>query len=613
MVLIGPATDELDTPNKGVRVRQRLHQARCRPMTSRAEVTSPLLGARRTLKWGVSAADDLLCGVRCPHPTTRTVNGDMSAQEHRTVSRRRSAATAAIVVASLLGAGGIAMAANASRHTADRARVDADAVEIIQLRSELRRVHLHETNSMMLQLFGVATADEVEAARDDRIDVRARATDRLLELQQGSGATAGEALFLYDLITKDGLDGVREADPGVLFDTGRAAARDGRPADEALPQESLALYDLMRTDAAPMQVLNDALDAAYTMEKPEVGELLTEYVSRSEPYILSDGGYLGPDPQAPLVDSYVYDPIADVASPAVQAVSDQLVASDLWTYDQWVRSWQESVPGAPPLTLDELAAQVDDVSGDIHTIVSDILADARADDESSQNSASRLAAIGFALAVLLGLIGLTFVVLAVHRRIRAMTHAVSRVSVDPLTGAGNRHQLELDTVGRVQDPAYTWHLLAAIDMDRFKLINDTWGHAVGDAVLVEVARRLDAIVTAWRAGASGHHGAVIRLGGDEFLLVLHAKSPMNETVIAGQLDEIRVSDLTVHDGQLVELAFSVGIVTAAGQSDLDDLMRAADLAAYEDKAVRRAQREEPLRNAASDEAVSDRSDSSSAT
>ena len=187
------------------------------------------------------------------------------------------------------------------------------AVEIIQLRSDLRRVHLHETNQVMLNVFGVTTDAEVEAARDDRIDVRARATDRLLELQQGSGTTAGEALFLYDLITQDGLDGVREADPGVLFDTGRAAARDGRPADEALTQESAALYDLMRTDAAPMQVLNDALDAAYTMDKPEVGELLTEYVSRSEPYILSDGGYLGPDPQAPLVDSYVYDPIADVA------------------------------------------------------------------------------------------------------------------------------------------------------------------------------------------------------------------------------------------------------------------------------------------------------------
>lgn len=613
MVLIGPTVDELDTPNEGVRDEQSRHQARYPSATSGGGMRHPRRDAARTLKWGVSDADDVSVRRTVLARLDRTGPDQMSEQEHRGTSRRQRVSTAAIVVASLLGSVGAAVAANTARHRGDRARADADAVEIIQLRSDLRRVHLHETNQMMLQLFGVATAAEVEAARDDRIDVRARATDRLLELQQGSGTTAGEALFLYDLIAQDGVDDVREADPGLLFDTGRAAARDGRPADEALSQELLALYDLMRTDAAPMQVLNDALDAAYTMERPEVGELLAEYVSRSEPYILSDGGYLGPDPQAPLVDSYVYDPIAALASPAVQAVSDRLVASDLWTYDQWIRSWQEAVPGAPPLTLDELATHVDAVGGDIQAIVAETLADARADHESTEDSASRLTAICVALAVLFGLVGLTFVVLAVHRRIRAMTRAVSRVSVDPLTGAGNRHQLELDTVGRVQDPAYTWHLLAAIDMDRFKLINDTWGHAVGDAALIEVARRLEAIVAAWRGGASGHHGAVIRLGGDEFLLVLHAKSPMNETLIAGQLDEIRTSDLAVDDGHLVALAFSVGIVTATGQSDLDDLMRAADLAAYEDKATRRSQREEAPRSAAPDTVHHDRSGSSSAT
>ncbi|MCX6521388.1 MAG: GGDEF domain-containing protein [Actinobacteria bacterium] len=538
----------------------------------------------------------------------------MSAQERRaTTSRRRSAATAAIVTTSLLGAGGAAMAANSSRHDADRARTDAQAVEVIELRSELRRVHLHETNEVMLQAFGVATAEEVEAARDERVATRARAADRLLELQQGSGSTAGEALFLYDLISQDGLDGVRAADPGVLFDTGRAAARDGRPPDEALTQESLALHDLMRTDAAPLQILNDAIDAAYTMEKPEVDDLLAEYVSRSEPYILSDGGYLGPDAEAPLVDSYVFDGLADVPSPAVEAVSDRLVASDLWTYDQWVRSWQEAVPGEPPLTLAELAAHVDEVEGDIQRIVADTLTDARAEHEAAATSASRWAVLLFGLAGVLGILGSSLLVLAVLRRIRAMSRAVSRVSVDPLTGAGNRHQLELDTVGRVQDPAYSWHLLAAIDMDRFKLINDTWGHSVGDAVLVEVAQRLGIIVADWRAGASGHHGAVIRLGGDEFLLVLHAKSPMNESLVAAQLDEIRTSTLGTADGQLVDLAFSVGIVTADGQSDLDDLMRAADLAAYEDKAARRAQREEPFRQAAADEIAPDRSDSSSAS
>ncbi len=48
---------------------------------------------------------------------------------------------------------------------------------------------------------------------------------------------------------------------------------------EALSQEALALYDLMRTDAAALQILNDALDAAHTLGKPDVPDLLTAYVA----------------------------------------------------------------------------------------------------------------------------------------------------------------------------------------------------------------------------------------------------------------------------------------------------------------------------------------------
>jgi diguanylate cyclase (GGDEF)-like protein len=165
------------------------------------------------------------------------------------------------------------------------------------------------------------------------------------------------------------------------------------------------------------------------------------------------------------------------------------------------------------------------------------------------------------------------------------------VNVDPLTGAGNRHQLEIDTAGRMQNPAYGWHLVASIDIDRFKLTNDTWGHAAGDMVLVEIAQRLNNVVSGWKGGASGIHGAVIRICGDEFLMVLHAETPINEAIVRQQLDEIRTGHIRTADGRSIELAFSAGVVTVLGQADLGDLMQAANLACYEDKAQRRIERE----------------------
>ncbi len=443
----------------------------------------------------------------------------------------------------------------------------------------------------MLQVFGVASDADVEAARDQRELVRAETSERLLVLARGSGATAVEALFLRGLITTDGVDGVREADPSVVFDTGRAAARDERPADAALSQEALALYDLMRTDAAALQVLNDALDAAYTLGKPDVPDFLTAYVARSEPYILSDGGYLGPDADAVLVDSYIYEPTSAVPHPGVQIVSERLAASRLWAYDQWVVSWQDGVPGPAPITLDQLADEVDGVQADLQAVVDGALADARTKHEDAQRNSSIKAAAWLALSTLLALGALVIIGITIRRRMVAMSQAVSRVTIDPLTGVGNRHQLELDTAAKVGDPAFGWHLIAAIDMDRFKLINDTWGHSAGDAVLIDVARRLFDVVAGWRGSANDIQGAVIRLGGDEFLLALHAKSPINQSIVAQQLDDIRTSEISIQGGQTLELAFSYGLVTTLGPSVLDDLIRAADLASYEEKAKRRSERE----------------------
>jgi len=99
---------------------------------------------------------------------------------------------------------------------------------------------------------------------------------------------------------------------------------------------------------------------------------------------------------------------------------------------------------------------------------------------------------------------------------RAHRSAVAEALTDPLTGLANRRALELALEAAVQaggrSEAVPPFALAHLDLDFFKQVNDTHGHAAGDAVLIEVARILKA--------ETRKHDLVARVGGDEFVLVL---------------------------------------------------------------------------------------------
>ncbi len=106
-----------------------------------------------------------------------------------------------------------------------------------------------------------------------------------------------------------------------------------------------------------------------------------------------------------------------------------------------------------------------------------------------------------------------------------------------------------------------------IDIDRFKAINDTHGHTVGDSILVEVARRITATC---RSGDE-----VVRLGGDEFVVVLHDIDPATVTPIGSRMVDAVAEPLP--DGVGVDqVTASVG--AAMGTGDVRDLVSAADLA-----------------------------------
>jgi diguanylate cyclase (GGDEF)-like protein len=144
-----------------------------------------------------------------------------------------------------------------------------------------------------------------------------------------------------------------------------------------------------------------------------------------------------------------------------------------------------------------------------------------------------------------------------------------RALEDPLTGLGNRTLLleRLDTALRAPDGDRV--ALLFIDLDDFKLINDTHGHEAGDHVLVEIARRLTTLV---------HEGETVsRLGGDEFAVLLLGRS--GEQVAAEVLAALREPVLVGVRRFL--LAASVGVVCAeAADETAGTLLSHADIAMY---------------------------------
>ncbi len=148
---------------------------------------------------------------------------------------------------------------------------------------------------------------------------------------------------------------------------------------------------------------------------------------------------------------------------------------------------------------------------------------------------------------------------------------------DPLTGLPNRALLA-DRLGHALAQAARSPGLVAvlfIDVDRFKLINDSLGHTVGDEALVILACRLANLV---RDGDT-----LARFGGDEFVIVCEDLPDVAAvTQLADRLAESVAAPLEVAD-QLVRLTVSVGIAVADESSTGESLLRDADAAVYQAK------------------------------
>ncbi|HSP36191.1 MAG TPA: sensor domain-containing diguanylate cyclase [Frankiaceae bacterium] len=150
-----------------------------------------------------------------------------------------------------------------------------------------------------------------------------------------------------------------------------------------------------------------------------------------------------------------------------------------------------------------------------------------------------------------------------------------RATVDALTGAHNRASIlaTLEAVLAVDASSVT--AVVFVDLDQFKSVNDTYGHAAGDALLVQTANRL--------AGVLRRDDAVGRIGGDEFLLVSRGLESVDAAL--GLADRVREAlQQPVDLGMVtVGLPASIGVACSAPGLDGATLIKQADLAMYESK------------------------------
>ena len=158
---------------------------------------------------------------------------------------------------------------------------------------------------------------------------------------------------------------------------------------------------------------------------------------------------------------------------------------------------------------------------------------------------------------------------------RARLRLTRLATSDPLTGLLNRQgvaeALEQDGAGRCL-PGRAQALIL-IDVDHFKRINDTFGHAAGDAVLVEVSRRL-------RDLCAGEDGILARWGGEEFLVVLRGTGREGAVLLAERLRGAVATEPVRLEPQTVAVTVSIGVADVEARRPPLQALQAADAALY---------------------------------
>jgi len=160
-------------------------------------------------------------------------------------------------------------------------------------------------------------------------------------------------------------------------------------------------------------------------------------------------------------------------------------------------------------------------------------------------------------------------------KLRSDEHASRLAHYDSLTGLANRFQMSqtLEKILGAQRLDHRACTVFLLDLDRFKQVNDTMGHPAGDALLKQVASRLE--------GTVGKYGRVGRLGGDEFQVVIPGQHPREDLAAMAKRIIINLSEPYAIEGHRVVIGASVGIALSPDDGVTSEaIIRNADLALY---------------------------------
>jgi diguanylate cyclase (GGDEF)-like protein len=488
------------------------------------------------------------------------------------------------VVVLVIGGTGVVLARSTSQERV-AAEAQAAQLEVLSIRNELIWLH-HD----------LLTAGLVAEYRNTEVDPelvdqflleRTAMVDQLRVLAAGDGLAAVAAAEFVEItdwarfdewpFDAEELDGQHFE---LIFPSGRADLEGEWPLHAERVEDSML----------PRLVLIDGLSLVLADESQDGDPVWgSTFVGYTMDMVINAPGWLGPERESPLSFSYGsgmsgYDPGPEASASLADL---QLV----WDYDQWlIDRIEPGSDGEPPMTIDQLIAAAGSATEALRLDVQEALQDdAEVIIDAAPGSTAVMVwygvGVGSVLAVTIAF-GLVLSRLWGGNRMLAET-----ALTDALTGARNRRFLDTEVADRCKRE-HTNHVIVMVDLDRFKMINDTWGHDAGDGLLRLLSSRLAELTTRLGAVDPDLEAAVVRRGGDEFIVALHSVNSPSLIELERQLRAL-TGPVDLGRDEPIDLQFSLGIATGYGAVDLADLAKAADFAAYEDKRRRSAARVAP--------------------
>ena len=168
-----------------------------------------------------------------------------------------------------------------------------------------------------------------------------------------------------------------------------------------------------------------------------------------------------------------------------------------------------------------------------------------------------------------------------HDQMRASVQDGLRLAmIDPLTGLHNRRYglAQLKAIASQSQLEGSEFAVMVVDLDRFKSVNDRWGHAAGDAVLIEISSRIAAHLRA--------SDLVARIGGEEFLIALPNTTRAESGIVAQRLCEAAESrPVVLADGTAIHVTISIGMTIDGGVVEPGLSLNVADIVDQADRAL----------------------------